>query len=303
MTAPRQNIANRTHLVTRRCTQRMCLLRPDAEANQIFLYSLANAAHKTGVQILTSLVMSNHHHTIVYDPKGRISEFCHELHGMVARAMNRLRRRSENLWAREETSIVRLVDRHDVLEKMAYVAHNPVKAHLVEHTEHWPGINTIDAFLRGQSVSVERPRVFFRERGKLPASLTFTCEWPAHLGCALEARRALRDRIDELAERARQQRVSERRTVAGRTAVLKQDFNARPSTVEGRRQMRPRIAAGERLARVAAWLAYRAFREAYREARKLWSSHKPAVFPAGTYLLSRIPGVIVATTSGASELS
>lgn len=294
MTQPRLIVEHHIHLITRRCAQRMCLLRPDDETNQIFGYCLANAARKTGVVVLASLMMSNHHHTVVYDPDRRVSEFCHELHTMVARAMNLLRGRSENFWAREEPSIVRLADRYAVIEKMAYVANNPVKAQLVEATEHWPGVNTVGAFLRGGSLVFKRPAIFFRRDGDLPDEISLVMGWPEILGDVERARRELRKRVDDLASLARQQRVSEGRVVAGRAAVRKQDFGARPRTVEARRQLRPRVSAGDGAVRAAALLVYRMFLAAYRDARRLWLRGESAIFPPGTYLLGRVPGVVVA---------
>ena len=59
-------------MVTRRCTQRTFLLRPDEVTNQVFLYCLAYAAQKTGVQVLYAMVMSNHHHAIVHPPRALV---------------------------------------------------------------------------------------------------------------------------------------------------------------------------------------------------------------------------------------
>ena len=47
MTLPRRVLSNTTYLVTRRCTQRMFLLRPSPLNTQIFIYCLAVAAKKT----------------------------------------------------------------------------------------------------------------------------------------------------------------------------------------------------------------------------------------------------------------
>ena len=44
MTLPREVIPERFYMVTRRCTQRLFLLRPDSETNNVFLYCLAEAA-------------------------------------------------------------------------------------------------------------------------------------------------------------------------------------------------------------------------------------------------------------------
>ena len=50
MTAPRQVLPGTTYLVTRRCAQRQFLLRPSAVTNGVFLYVLAAAARRFGVQ-------------------------------------------------------------------------------------------------------------------------------------------------------------------------------------------------------------------------------------------------------------
>src|SRR5688572_31174995 len=52
MTLPREVIPRRFYMVTRRCTQRQLLLRPDDETNNAFLYCLAEAAQRFGVEVL-----------------------------------------------------------------------------------------------------------------------------------------------------------------------------------------------------------------------------------------------------------
>ena len=109
-------------MVTRRCTQRTFLLRPDAVANQVFLYCLAYAAQKTGVRVLYAMAMSNHHHAIVHDPDGVLPAFTQELHSLTARALNAWRGRWENFWADEQPGQVELVEELDVFDKIAYAA-------------------------------------------------------------------------------------------------------------------------------------------------------------------------------------
>ena len=200
MTAARQILPGRVYMITRRCTQRTFLLRPDPATTQTFLYCLAHAAEQTGVTVLGSVVMSNHHHTIIYDPKDFLSAFMESLHGLVARAMNCLRGRWEHFWDEQQVNAPPLVEVSDVLRMMAYAATNPVRADLVEHAEQWPGLNTAEAFLRGTPLTVERPRHFFRQQGKgcLPERLTLTLGWPESLGPVDAARRALRGLIDEI---------------------------------------------------------------------------------------------------------
>ena len=61
MSVPRQVLPGRFYMVTRRCTQRQFLLRPDPETNNIFLYCLAEAAARFEIDVLLPSVLSNHH--------------------------------------------------------------------------------------------------------------------------------------------------------------------------------------------------------------------------------------------------
>ena len=280
-------------MVTRRCTQRTFLLRPDPTTNQTFLYCLARAAQETGVQVVYSMVMSNHHHTIVYDPGRRVPAFNERLHSLSARALNALRGRRENFWADEQPSQVKLIEEQDVLDKIAYAAANPVTAHLVEQVEHWPGAHTTAAFFNGQPLRIIRPAHFFRDNGPLPKQLVLQLAWPAHLGPVEAARKKLRQRLDDLQALARQQCMSERRTVLGPKGVRRQDFRASPDTWEPRRAPRPTLAARNRWARIEALQRTRAFLDAYRVALAEWMSGMTATFPPGTYQMCGKPRVVV----------
>jgi hypothetical protein len=46
MSLPRQVLQGTFYLLTRRCTQRQFLLRPDEETNNAFVYCLAEAAQR-----------------------------------------------------------------------------------------------------------------------------------------------------------------------------------------------------------------------------------------------------------------
>ena len=75
MSVPRLVAPGATYLITRRCTQRSFLLRPDSVAREIFLYCLAYAAHKTAVEVHGFVQMSNHWHGIVRCPADGLSRF------------------------------------------------------------------------------------------------------------------------------------------------------------------------------------------------------------------------------------
>ncbi len=297
MPKPRQVLPKRFYLLTRRCTQRQFWLRPDSEINQIWRYCLAEAASRCHIDVVFTTVMSNHVHTVVFDRDEKtphVIEFIERLHKLVARCVNSLRGRWENLWASESTSIVALTSREDVLAKMAYAATNPVKDNLVERVEHWPGVNAFSDFVNDRSTRVERPRRFFRRNGKMPAAITLRYVVPPELGEAGKVRAELREMVraeEALLLRARR-RIGGR--VLGRRAVLRQRCSERPASVEPRRGLDPRVSARSRWVRQGALRDLKEFQRAYQDAREALLRREPAVFPAGTYWLRRFAAVQVA---------
>jgi putative transposase len=105
MSLPRQVLPGRFYLVTRRCTQRQFLLRPDAATNNAFTYCLIEAAQRTQIEVLLPCAMSNHHHTVIFDRFGRYPEFVEHFHKMFARSQNALRHRWENFCRRPRDSV------------------------------------------------------------------------------------------------------------------------------------------------------------------------------------------------------
>jgi hypothetical protein len=93
----RQVLPRQFYLVTRRCTQRQFLLRPDAATNNAFLYCLIAAASRCEIDILLPCALSNHYHAVIYDRAGRYPEFIEHFHNLLARSQNALRGRWENL--------------------------------------------------------------------------------------------------------------------------------------------------------------------------------------------------------------
>jgi hypothetical protein len=77
---PRQVLFRQFYLITRRCTQRQFLLRPDRETNNAFTYALIEAAQRTQIDVLLPCAMSNHYHAVVFDRFGRYPEFVEHFH-------------------------------------------------------------------------------------------------------------------------------------------------------------------------------------------------------------------------------
>jgi putative transposase len=284
---PRQVLPGQFYLITRRCTQRQFLLRPDPATNNAFLYCLMHAAQRCEVEVLLPCAMSNHYHMVIYDRAGRYPELIEHFHKLLARSQNSLRGRWENFWSSEQTCVVRLVDREAVLDKLAYTAANPVLDDLVERVHHWPGVNGLSALLLGRQLRAKRPSHFFRADGPMPDELEMNLTIPPELGPVESVCAELRDRIALIeAERAAErQRTGSH--VLGRRAVLAQSWRDAPGSREPRRNLRPQLASRSRWARIEAQLRNRVFTQSYADARARWKQGVAAEFPPGTYWLQR----------------
>jgi putative transposase len=280
-------------MITRRCSQRCFLLRPDPETNNAFIYCLAYAAARTGVDVFFFLAMSNHYHAGIVDNDGRLPEFLESFHKLFAKHQNALRGRWENFWAPEQTSAVELVERDDVLAKMVYGLSNPVKDNLTHRAKDWPGATSLIANLSGGTVRASRPRRFFREDGEMPATVELRIAVPPGFGemdpAAFVA--ILKEHLQRAERSAAEQRKSTGGTVLGRQAVLKQDWRSQPETFDPHRQLNPRVACRNVWRRIEALVRNRAWLIAYRAARDVWLSGERPSFPIGTYWLRRFAGV------------
>lgn len=298
MSAPRQVVPGRVYLITRRCTQRQFLLRPDPETNEAFLYCLGYAASVSGVRISAFMASSNHYHAVVTDLEGRLPEFLACFHKLLAKHQNALRGRWENMWSSEHSSVVELIGSDDIVAKMVYTMTNPAKDHLVERAHHWPGANSLQATLNAKVVRARRPLRFFRRDGYMPESIEVRCVPPPGLDHLSQDQYAqmLRELIAAAEERAAEERRRTGRRVLGRKAILAQDPFDRPISTEPRRQLDPRIAARDKLPRLEAIARLKAFRSDYADSRRRWLKGEEVLFPCGTWWLSRHGrGVCVAT--------
>jgi putative transposase len=246
MTLPREIIPGRFYMVTRRCTQRLFLLRPDKETNNAFVYCLADAAQRCGVEILLTCAMSNHHHTVLFDRNGTVPAFTEHFHKLMAKCQNAWRGRWENLWSSEQVSIVHLVEPADVMHKLVYVATNPVKDRLVEKVHQWPGVSGLAALLGGRTLHATRPRHFFRADGPMPATVTLNLVLPHELGEPQQLVAELREQVAAVEAAAAAERMRTGARVLGRRAILRQSWRDGPASREPRRNLRPRFAARTR---------------------------------------------------------
>jgi len=299
MSAPRCVLPGTTYLLTRRCSERRFFLRPSPKVNAILLYCLALAARRFGVLIHAFCFLSNHVHLVATDERGELPLFMHLFDQLSARALNCLFGRFEALWAPGTYSAVALADADAVLEKIAYTLANPVAAGLVRRGADWPGLRSRPTEWGTLPRPVRRPPRFFRRERSvaLPAEVELTLTAPPALVALppAELQATIAARVEAHEARARATHDAAGRTVIGRRRVRKQSIYDRPRSHEARFGLNPRVAGRDKWKRIEALQRLRAFRRAYHEALARWREGlREVVFPAGTWLLRRLLGVVTA---------
>jgi hypothetical protein len=282
-------------MLTRRCTQRQFLLRPDEITNNAFIYCLVEAAQRFEIDLMLPMAEANHHHTVFYDRYGRCPQFVEHFHKMLARCLNARWGRWENLWAAEEACVTRLVTRDAVIDKLVYAASNPVKDFLVERVTQWPGANGYQHLISGRPLRAHRPAHFFSASGDMPDEVALPLVIPAELGPASEVINKVKAAVESVERQAREERAQTGRRVLGRRQVLAQSWRSSPASIEPRRVLRPRF-AGSGAPRAVALLEFHEFLSRYRVARQGWLAGATVTFPAGTYWLARFAAVPIAVT-------
>jgi REP element-mobilizing transposase RayT len=292
MSTPRQILPGRTYLVTRRCSQRQFLLRPDDTTTGIFLYGLAEAAQRFGIEVIAWYAASNHYHAVVHDPRGELPGFLERFHKFCAKALNVRWKRWENVWASEPTCAVRLVEEQDVLEKVVYALVNPVADRLVDRVFDWPGANSLRRMGR-PALTIPRPKLFFRKTGPMPRVVKLIARTPREWrGDAQSWVDRVHAEVAEVEHSVRKERLENGTRVVGRQRVLAASAFDRPTTHEPRRNRRPHVACRNIERRIRELAALRAFRAAYARARRRYADgERRVVFPAGTFFLRVVYGV------------
>ena len=289
MSAPRRVVPGTTYLVTRRCYQRTFRLRPSPETTHILAYCLGLAADKTGILLHAVCFMSNHHHMVVTDPLGSLPDFLREVHRLTAKAMNAAQGQWENLWSAEPCSAVQLADDEDIIDKIAYVAANPVAAGLVARPEDWPGLSIWN---EGTMVAT-KPQAYFRERGDCPDAVSLRVV-PPPWKHARDPRARIQAAIAYKVVQAHRKVRASGRGFLGQAAVLTGSFIKRAVSFEPKRVVIPTVAAKNPKARKALLAIQTAFRSAYRRALDAWKSGvRDVVFPPGTWWMRVHHGAVI----------
>ncbi len=275
----------------------MFLLKPRPIVEQAFLYVCAVAAEKYNVQIHATIVMSNHWHALLSDPQGNLPSFYKYVHMYTSKILNTEVARFENMWSSEKTSVVTLAEDIDIIDKLCYLMANPVAGQLVQRGQDWPGLRRMWQD-KNDTVTIVRPKKFYRDTGEMPAEVTLTFTRPPvlfKLGDAAASK--------EFGRLVRQREKQERKRIAnkkgrymGVRAVLKQRLTATPNTYAEKFGISPRVGALNKWARIETLLRLKSWYEEYQEAYTSWRKGEDAEFPYGTYQLKHQASICCAAS-------
>ncbi|KIG19541.1 hypothetical protein DB30_00050 [Enhygromyxa salina] len=287
----------RQYKITRRCINRLMLFSPGPEPdefNNFVGYCLAHAAARYGIQIHSSLWMSNHHHTDLTDPDANLVPFKQLLHSLIARGRNAQLGRSDSVWSGDGPCDTRRPTEGESLMDIVYTLTNPVEAGLVKWSRQWPGFTTI-GWRFGETRTFKRPKGLFDDKGDMPEEVSLTLVRPP-IFSELDDDALYEKLMDAVRERElevhRYMRKHGRRFMGPRK-LAGQRWNRAPQSFEERFTVTPKH-AGPCLRLVLKEVARdRAWERDYAAARALLLAGKPAVFPAGTYWMRRFAGVDV----------
>ncbi|AUX40502.1 transposase [Sorangium cellulosum] len=299
MSQPRQIAPGATYLITRRVVRRHLLFRPDAAITELLIYILAVSSRRYGIEVHALCAMSSHLHLVVTDAKGVLPRFLQFFHRIVALGTKVLRKWEGPVWDHEATSVVRLLTRTAVVEKIAYVLANPVAAGLVRHACEWQGAKVDAAEIGRGALRARRPSAYLNpknpqwiEVATLPLSLPPTID--DHTAESFRSEVAAEIERQEMLAHAEAQRQGLR--FLGPERAGKVSPYERATSFEALRALNPTFAVGHEQGdalRIAA-AAVRAFRASYRAALEKWRiGVRDVVFPAGTWWMRTFHGASV----------
>ena len=300
MSQPRSIVSGATYLLTRRTLRRHLLLRPDAAITQLIVYALAVSANRYGLQVHAICAMSTHIHLVVTDSKGVLPRFLHHFHRLIALGTKILRSWEGPIWDHEPTSVVRLLTRASIVEKIAYTLANPVAAGLVRFAHEWPGAKVLVADIGRADLRAKRPDVYFDPFNKAwpeVATILLTCPPEIKEEDTEEFCRTVAVELERQEKAARAEVQRRGIPFLGASRAVKVAPHGRASRFETFRDINPTFAVGhgnkDALHRGAA--AVRGFRSAYRNALKQWCAGvRSVVFPEGTWWMHVLHAVNVA---------
>ncbi|MBN8615918.1 MAG: transposase [Deltaproteobacteria bacterium] len=288
-----------------KCVDDQFLLAPSPEVYTLVFLFLAKMVELYDVELIGFVFMGNHFHLLVRLNEDRLPDIMRDFKGGLARALNQVHGRRGALWMERYDDDAVLDD--DACDSALHYLHaNPVRAHLVETAEQYPGVSSWKAYAEGlDSLS----HTFLDERrwraagameslrGLYLRTITLKVSRPPSWeGLSREARRAKRRELVARMRGEEQRAASERERsgvgVASTESIVEREPRSRPLSPKPKKPKRKRASGTpEQVKRFEE--AYRLMLPVYQRASLSFreTGILPA-FPAGTYP-PRIPYAFV----------
>jgi len=298
VTEPRQIEPGDIVFSTTRTIARLYLLRPDPELVDAIRYVLAHYARLHGIVLYAACLLSTHLHLVYLDRWGCGPDFLRDAHRGIANVVKALRGLAGSV-LEEHPNETRLLTPEAIADKIGYVLANPVAAGAVRYAKDWPGLRSrVDEMGRHARV-VERPRLYFDPKGKMPAREALRFELPCEL-VALWGEAGTRARLEQSCrehEREAREEIERKgwhfmgaerclRVSPYRRATAYEVFGARNPTFATK-------GGGPELFERAVH-AVRNFRHRYRERLLRWrAGDRVSPWPVGTFMMRKLHAVAV----------
>ena len=298
MTKPKEAHAGQLAEQCRRTSHRAFFWRPGADTLNLFGYMFGKAANDCGQLPHVACLMSNHTHILNTDQTGRRSDFMQQLFSNSARKRNLQLGRRENIWAPGQPGDMVVLDLEKIIERVLYIALQPVAAGCVERVGDWTGFQILPRDW-GKPMRFERPDLC---GPNMPEFVEFTPMPPPgfeHLPLedVIEFFEALIAREEKRYAKKRQ------REVLGIEVCEATSPFYTPNTKAPMRTLNPRFCTTDRNLLVRALRRQRQFRNDHRASLNEFRKGRRAVmFPAGTLQMVRLAGVRCASCPTAHPL-
>ena len=240
---------NRKYLrhVSIRTEQAMLLLQPDAQINQLVGGVIAKYQGVYGILVYAYIVLGNHIHMLVRQPKRNLWRFEQAVNREVAKRVNKLRKRQGHFWGRRYDEQICSTE-EDALAALIYILLNPVNHGLVEHPLLWPGLNCFQQLRDGEDrffpfvnyTAYETAKKRAKKRGGKVSIKDFSEEHPLHLTPLPQFKKlsqeerwaAIQDLLVSGITRIKKERKAKGLGFLGRDAILKQRHSNVPRNVK-----------------------------------------------------------------------
>jgi REP element-mobilizing transposase RayT len=245
-------------------------------------------ARKYDIAIHAAVLMSNHEHLIVTDTRGRLPDFLRDFHRVIALGIQTIRNWQGEVWDGAATSCVELCTPKAIIEKLAYVMSNPVKAGLVPSAGQWPGVMVLPHELGIKCWAKTRPDVFFDPRNPLwPPVAEIRLILPNHYLTDDELRKAVAQELRALQKVAYDDMRARSMRALGRERVSRVSPHAIARTPQVERtKSTPCLAVGHGQSALLkeALTVLRQFRQKYQLALQRWRDGlRNTLFPQYTW--------------------